>query len=281
MAVDLLPQLDVSQTDYRDVSIGNCYSYSKNAITCYGHHGQTMVFTQSPWVDISPPPLQQDQDTFHDCRPIEWHGQPSVTCRGDETTFIHLPYTKNSSAAKLFSAVDGWLILAYAAPGIYREISKMASHVKNVWTGSVCKIPVPINDEDKKLWKMQLDKLEEIVRVQLQSNHQVDWAFPLIIELQEQISSLSSKTIAETMDDVRALKTMTERLSALIEDIEEMTHLGPTEHDEEEGDIIFYDCFEDDCSVEKETTNGYIKNAESVSAQLHHLTRSNMSACAI
>jgi hypothetical protein len=241
-----------------------------------------MVFTQSPSVDISPPPLKQDKDTFHDCRPIEWHGQPSVTCLGDETTFIHSPYNRNSVAEKLVVAVDSWLILAYAAPGIYREISKMACHVKNViWTGSVCKIPVPINDEDKKLWKMQLDKLEEIVRVQLQSNHQVDWAFPLIIELQEQISSLSSKTIAETMDDVRALKTMTERLSALIEDIEEMTHLGPTEHDEEDGDIIFYDCFEDDCSVEKETTNGYIKNAESVSAQLHHLTRSTMSACAI
>ncbi|XP_046646365.1 uncharacterized protein LOC124336627 [Daphnia pulicaria] len=281
-AVDLLPQLDdVSQTDYRDVSIGNCYSYSTNAITCYGHHGQTMVFTQSPSVDISPPPLKQDKDTFHDCRPIEWHGQPSVTCLGDETTFIHSPYNRNSVAEKFVVAVDSWLILAYAAPGIYREISKMACHVKNViWTGSVCKIPVPINDEDKQLWKMQLDKLEEIVRVQLQSNHQVDWAFPLIIELQEQISSLSSKTIAETMDDVRALKTMTERLSALIEDIEEMTHLGPTEHDEEDGDIIFYDCFEDDCSVEKETTNGYIKNAESISAQLHHFTRS-MSACAI
>jgi hypothetical protein len=118
---------------------------------------------------------------FHDCRPIEWHGQPSVTCRGDETLFIHSPYNRNSIAEKLVVAVDSWLILAYAAPGIYREISKMACHVKNViWTGSVCKFPVPINDEDKKLWKMQLDKLEEIVRVQLQSNLQVDWAFPLI-----------------------------------------------------------------------------------------------------
>ena len=128
---------------------------------------------------------------------------------------------------------------------------------------------------------MQLDKLEEIMKVeQIQScRQQMAWAFPLIEELQEQISSLSSKTIAETMDDVRALKTMTERLSALIEDIEEMTHLCPTEHDEED-DIIFYDCFEDDFSVEKETTNGTIKNAESVSAQLHHLTRS-MSAYAI
>jgi hypothetical protein len=105
------------------------------------------------------------------------------------------------------------------------------------------------------------------------------WAFPLIEKLREQISSLSSKTIAETMDDVRALKTMKERLSVLIEDIEEMTHSCPTEHDEED-DIIFYDCFEDDFSVEKETTNGTIKNAESVSAQLHHLTRS-MSAYAI
>ena len=129
-AVDLSSQLDVSQTDYRDISIGNCYSYSTNAITCYGHHEQTMVFTQSPSVDISPPPLQQVQDTFHDCRPIEWHGRPSVTCLGDETTFIHSPYNRNSVAEKLFVAVDSWLILAYAAPGIYREILKMACHVK-------------------------------------------------------------------------------------------------------------------------------------------------------
>ena len=92
---------------------------------------------------------QQDQDTFHDCRPIEWHGQPSVTCLGDETTFIHTPYNRNSVAEKLFVAVDSWLILAYAAPGIYREILKMAWNVRNVWTGSTGKIPVTINDEDK------------------------------------------------------------------------------------------------------------------------------------
>ena len=210
-----------------------------------------------------------------------------MTCLGaDETTFIHSPYNRNSVAEKLVVAVDSWLILAYAAPGIYREILKMACHVKNVWTGSVCKIPtVPINDEDTKLWKMQLDKLEEIVKAEHQSRRQqMAWAFPLIEELREQISSLSRKTIAKTMDDVRALKTMTERLSALIEDIEEMTQLCcPTEHDEEDDDsIIFYDCFEDNFSVEKETsTNGYIKNAESVSGQLHHLTRSMSAACAI
>jgi hypothetical protein len=110
---------------------------------------------------------------------------------------------------------------------------------------------------------MQLDKLEEIAKVEHQSRRQqMAWAFPLIEELQEQISSLSSKTIAETMDDVRALKTLTERLSALIENIEEMTHLCPTEHDEKD-DIIFYDCFEDDFSLEKDT-NGAIKNAELV-----------------
>ena len=66
---------------------------------------------------------------------------------------------------------------------------------------------------------------------------------------------------------------MTERLSVLIEDIQEMTHLYPTENDEED-DLIFYVCFEDDFSVEKETRNRTIKNAKSVSAQLHHLTRS-------
>jgi hypothetical protein len=77
--VDLSPQLGVPPTAYRNVSAGNCYSHSTDTLVCYGHHGRTTLFAQSPSDDESPPPLRQDQNTFRDCRSIEWHGRPSVT----------------------------------------------------------------------------------------------------------------------------------------------------------------------------------------------------------
>ncbi len=77
-AVDLLPQLDVSQTDYHDVSVVNWYSYSPNAITCYGHHGQTTVFTQSPSIDISPSPLPSTRSRHISRLPIDRVARPAI-----------------------------------------------------------------------------------------------------------------------------------------------------------------------------------------------------------
>jgi hypothetical protein len=187
-----------------------------------------------------------NRDTYNHCRPIEWHGQPSVTCQGEQTTFIHTPYNRNSTAAHLFNAVDGWLILAQATPGIYRELIKFAGHVKNVWKGSTNKINVAISDKDKESWRNQLTQLEQLVAKQQQ---QFNWALPLIDELRQQISSLSGKTQTETMDDVRAVKTMTERLSALMEDVQEQ------------------DCLEEFPDVD----DPELTSAESLSIRLHHL----------
>jgi hypothetical protein len=245
---ELSTQLTKKQTNYRDVSIDNCYySISPDApVVCYGYHGKTTVFSHSPRVD----PLQQD--TYNHCRPIEWHGQPSVTCHGQETSFIHTPYNRNSGMANLFNAVDGWLMLAQAGPAMYRELVKLASHLKNVWTGSSGnQMNLPISDKDKESWQEQLGRLEQLVA---EKQEQVDWAWPLMAELKEQIVSLSGKSQTETMDDVRAVKTMSERLSALTEDVGE-------EQDDEE---IFYDCLE---------PRFELTGAEWLSTRLHHLTK--------
>ena len=111
-------ELSPNRSDYRDVSIENCHSISPDVIVCYGSRGKTTVFTS-----------KVNRDTYNHCRPIEWHGQPSVTCQGEQTTFIHTPYNRNSTAAHLFNAVDGWLILAQATPGIYHELIKFAIYL--------------------------------------------------------------------------------------------------------------------------------------------------------
>lgn len=92
-----------------------------------------------------------------------------------------------------------------------------------------------------------------------EKQEQVDWALPLMAELKEQIVSLSGKSQTETMDDVRAVKTMSERLSALTEDVGE-------QQDEEE---IFYDCLEEFSHEPRFELTG----AEWLSARLHHLTK--------
>jgi hypothetical protein len=232
-------ELSPNRSDYRDVSIENCHSISPDAIVCYGSRGKTTVFTS-----------KVNRDTYNHCRPIEWHGQPSVTCQGEETTFIHTPYNRNSTAAHLFNAMDGWLILAQATPGIYRELIKFVGHVKNVWNGSTNQINVAISDKDKESWRNQLTQLEQLVFKQQQCN----WALPLIDELRQQISSLNGKIQTETMDDVRAVKTMTERLSALMEDVQEQ-------------DQIFHDCLEEF----PDEDDPELTSAESLSIRLHHL----------
>ncbi|EFX70311.1 hypothetical protein DAPPUDRAFT_300516 [Daphnia pulex] len=272
--VELSSQLYSGRKNYRDAAMGNCYSFSSDTdcfddtIVCYGHRGQTKVFSHSPSIDTCPPPLQQDQDTYRDCRPIEWHGQPSVTCRGDETTFIHTPYNTNSAAANFFRTVDSWLILAYVTPGIYRETVKFVRHVKNVWTNKG-RITVPITDEDKQSWKQQLELLEKLLaEQQMRQPQQVTWALPLIEELRQQIGSLCKKDNAETMDDIRAVKTMTERLSALVEDVEEIAEEHITEEDDEE---VFYDCMEEFPSADGPVFDKGRNHAEYLSTQLHHL----------
>jgi chromosome segregation ATPase len=159
--------------------------------------------------------------------------------------------------ANLFNAVDGWLMLAQAGPAMYRELSKLAGHLKNVWTGSSnYKMNLPISDQDKESWQEQLERLEQLVA---EKQEQVDWAWPLMAELKGQIVSLSGKSQTETMDDVRAVKTMSERLSALTEDV------GEQQDDEE----IFYDCLEEFSNEPRFE----LTNAEWLSTRLHHLTK--------
>jgi hypothetical protein len=223
------------------------------------------VFSHSPSYETCPPPIKKIQDTYRDCRPIEWYGQPTVTCRGDETTFIHIPYNTNSAAAYFFSAVDSWLILAHVTPGFYRETVKFVKHVKNAWT-SPRRISIPISNEDKESWKKQLALLEQ--QIAEKQSHQISWVSPLIEELRQQIGSLCNKNKAETMDDVRAVKTMTERLIALTEDVEEMADLHIEEDDEEE---VFYDCIEELPSADWPVFDEVKNNAESISTRLYHL----------
>lgn len=51
--------------------------------------------------------------------------------------------------------------------------------------------------------------------------HHVKWALPLIEEFRQQIEPLMDKTKVD-MDDARAVKTMTGRLTALIGDVGEL-----------------------------------------------------------
>ena len=90
----------------------------------------------------------------------------------------------------------------------------------------------------------------------------------MIEELRQQIGSLCNKNRAETMDDVRAVKTMTERLIALTEDVEEIADLHIEEDDEEE---VFYDCIEEFPSADWPAFDEVKNNAESISTRLHHL----------
>ncbi|KAK4029996.1 hypothetical protein OUZ56_022954 [Daphnia magna] len=259
-AIDLSSKLDSDKTDYRDVTIGNCLTFSEDAaVVCYGLDGQTLLFAQSADRSL---PLEHAEDTFRQCRPIEWNGKPSVTCRGEKTTFIHTPYERTSAAVHLLNAVDGWLLLAYAAPGFYREVGKFFSHVKNVWAGSA-RVSIPINKECKESWQKQMRQLDQLV-AKCEIDH-VKWALPLIEETRQQIESLMDKTKVETTDDARAVKTMTERLTALVEDVGELVECGAE-------DEVFYDCLEECPAAEEPTFNKSNNSAESISAGLHHMT---------
>ncbi|KAI9559907.1 hypothetical protein GHT06_013914 [Daphnia sinensis] len=245
-AINLSSKSHSDKTDYRDVTIGNCFTFSEDpAVVCYGHDGQTLLFAQS--ADSSPLMLEHAEDTFQKCRPIEWYGRPSVTCRGEKTTFIHTPYERTSAAVDLLSAVDGWLLMAHAAPGFYREVRKFFSHVKNVWFGPR-KFSIPINKECKESWQKQMQQLDQLVaKCEI---HYVEWALPLIEEIRQQIESLMDKSEVDTMDDARAVKTMTERLTALIEDVGELVECSA-----EDGDEVFYDCHEECPAAEEPAFN--------------------------
>jgi hypothetical protein len=102
---------------------------------------------------------------------------------------------------------------------------------------------------------------------QMRQPQQVTWALPLIEELRLQIGSLCKKDNAETMDDIRAVKTMTERLTALVEDVEETAE----EHAEEDDEEIFYDCMEEFPSADGPVFDEAINHAELISTRLYHL----------
>ncbi|XP_057365416.1 uncharacterized protein LOC130686143 [Daphnia carinata] len=260
-AIDLPSKLDSDKIDYRDVTIGNCFTFSEDAsVVCYGYTGKTLLFAQPAG---SPLPLEHTEDTFGQCRPIEWYGKPSVTCRGGKTTFIHTPHQKTSAAVNLLNAVDGWLLLSYVVPGCYREVNKLISHVKHVWTGSA-KVSIPIDNQCKELWHKQMQQVEHLLTKC--EYHHVKWALPLIEETRQQIQTLTNTSKAKTMDDVRAARTMTERLKALIEDINEVIECG-------DEDDVFYDCVEECPAAEEPMFNESNNSAESISARLHHLTQ--------
>ncbi|KAI9559928.1 hypothetical protein GHT06_013935 [Daphnia sinensis] len=262
-AINLSSKSHSDKTDHHDVTIGNCFTFSEDAIAvvCYGQDGQTLLFAQSVDSSLS---LEHAEDTFQKCRPIEWYGRPSVTCRGEKTTFIHTPYDRTSAAADLLSAVDGWLLMAHAAPGFYREVRKFFSHVKNAWSGSP-KVSIPIGKECKESWQKQIQQLDQLVaKCEI---HHVKWALPLIEEARQQIESLMDKIQVEKMDDVRAAKTMTERLTALIEDVGELVECDPEDEDQ-----VFYDCHEEGPVAEEPAFNQN-NSTESISAGLHHITQ--------
>ncbi|KAL9703833.1 hypothetical protein quinque_007351 [Culex quinquefasciatus] len=68
------------------------------------------------------------QDSFKRCFPITWQGYPSVSCDGQESTFVYTPRPQ----LRVFDMVDGWLLLARVVPAAFRSFKNGVSFVKSV-----------------------------------------------------------------------------------------------------------------------------------------------------
>ena len=99
-------------------------------------------------------------------------------------------------------------------------------------------VSVAISHQDKELWRKLLGRLEKfMVQSQLTGGAvDVQWAFPIFEELKQQVARLCQKN-SVAFSDAQLVGTMTEKLMALTEDIEEILDI------DEEGDVYF-DCFE-------------------------------------
>ena len=164
----------------------------------------------------------------------ERHGKMSVVVQGERITTTHIP---KLDASNFFTALDSWLILACMLPIIYRDIKTLFECLKTMVTNQR-QVSVAISHQDKELWRKLLGRLEKcMVQSQLTGGAvDVQWAFPIFEELKQQVARLCQKN-SVAFSDAQLVGTMTEKLMALTEDIEEILDI------DEEGDVYF-DCFE-------------------------------------
>ncbi|KAL9703690.1 hypothetical protein quinque_007208 [Culex quinquefasciatus] len=103
-------------------SLTNCIAMNpdRSFYECFQSTAKVLLFAQNLSLESGSIPTGIDR-----CVPLHWHGQPSVGCQGQQFGFIYTPY----EATKMFSFLDGWLMLARVGLQYRRSITGLAKMV--------------------------------------------------------------------------------------------------------------------------------------------------------
>ncbi|EDS29866.1 conserved hypothetical protein [Culex quinquefasciatus] len=133
-----IPQVWQGTTKYFFISNGRIAAgmVAMGSYTFAKYHNYRSLFEQYPNETQKIGSFLADtfgQDSFKSCFPITWQGYPSVSCDGQESTFVYTPRPQ----LRVFDMVDGWLLLARVAPAVLRSFKNGFSFVKSVFSGDV------------------------------------------------------------------------------------------------------------------------------------------------
>ncbi|XP_039447648.1 uncharacterized protein LOC120426909 [Culex pipiens pallens] len=127
-------------------SLTNCIAMNpdRSFYECFQSTAKVLLFAQNPSLEPGSGPTRIDR-----CVPLHWHGQPSVGCQGQQFGFIYTPY----EATKMFSFLDGWLMLARVGLQVVENWRKIEEKMERVcW-----------DDEDVGKFDGQLGEIEDIL----------------------------------------------------------------------------------------------------------------------
>uniref|UniRef100_T1E1Z3 Putative plasma membrane protein n=1 Tax=Psorophora albipes TaxID=869069 RepID=T1E1Z3_9DIPT len=151
------------------------------------------------------------KDTFTRCSPMYWHDQPSVTCEGQQSTFVYTP----RQTTRVFDMVDGWLLLARVTPAAVRNLKSGFSFLRNALFGTEDCCPKVQRFAEQKL---ELSKELKTIKT-LMDNSKTDpsWANVIFADLEDDIVEFGAKTNPTKSE----LTLLQERLDSLREDLME------------------------------------------------------------
>ncbi|XP_038110908.1 uncharacterized protein LOC6039654 [Culex quinquefasciatus] len=201
----ILPSFNSKSESAQQFSQKLCYSPkdSKNHFICPQRESTVNVYSKLGTFLAD----TFGQDSFKSCFPITWQGYPSVSCDGQESTFVYTPRPQ----LRVFDMVDGWLLLARAAPAVFRSFKNGVSFVKSVFYGDVERNCQP-EDHPKNL----MNKLSNIKRmIHDREGTKLKWAIPMLEDLEEDITDYERSTKRSKYQS----NLLEERLDALREDI--------------------------------------------------------------
>lgn len=185
------------------------YRYNDESIpvlNCQGEDFHTLVFPSSNNCETF---TNSDNYNINSCRPIEFHGLPSIACDGEHTTMVYTP----TRQARPFETLGANIMLGQVLFHIAKSV------VKALYPASEPQPePEPVKKADSSSAQIQIDKLSDVLSLTKASLKSMEnkWATWCLEDSQAQLEALeallkkdqlSEEELKETSLDICHLST--------------------------------------------------------------------------